>query len=177
VEVNGATYLLTHNGGGKFVIGEGRAAELYEAVSRFGIKARFKRNLLLLTYAQLEELAMRGFAVHLLNDVEKDAVRKVRPVTPAPDLDAVKRVLQEVAKMARIVVAIDRGRLYIRVIPYGKSKVEEIAAMLRAVGIRASMLHKKKEIRIHEQRSVEIIRRIAPHFFTHLRFYNHIPQN
>ena len=165
VEVNGITYLLTHNGGGEFVIGRGRAVELYNALERLGIKERFKRNLLLLTYAQLEELARRGFTVRFLNDMEKDAVREVRPALPTPDLDAVRRVLEEVAKMARIVAATDRGRLYIRIIPHDKSKVEEIAAKLRAVGIRATILHKKKEVRIHEQKSVEIIRRIAPHFF------------
>jgi len=153
VEVNGATYLLVHNGGGEFVIGRSKAAELYNALERLGMKARFKRNLLLLTYAQLEELARRGFTVRFLNDMEKDAVREVRPALPTPDLDAVRRVLEEVAKMARIVVATDRGRLYIRIIPYDKSKAEEIAAKLRAVGIRATVLHKKREVRIHEQKS------------------------
>jgi len=165
VEINSATYLLTHNGGGEFVIGRGKAAELYDAVNRLGIQTRLKGQLLVLIYAQLEELAKQGFAVRLLNDVEKDAVREVKPVTPAPDPDAVRRVLEEVAKMARIVVATDRGRLYIRIIPHDKSKVEEIAAKLRAMGIRAVVLRKKKEVRIHEQKSVEIIRRIAPHFF------------
>jgi len=177
VEINGATYLLTHNGGGEFVIGRGRAAELYNALERLGMKARFKRNFLLLLYTQLEELARRGFAVRLLNDVEKDAIREVRPALPTPDLDAVKRVLEEVAKMTRIVVATDRGRLYIRIIPHDKSKAEEIAAKLRAVGIRATVLHKKREVRLHERKSVEIIRRIAPHFFAHLRFYNNITTN
>jgi len=165
VEVNDAIYLLTHNGGGEFVIGRGKAAELYKAVSRLGLTARFKEQLLVLTYAQLEELARRGFAVKFLNDAEKDAMREVRPALPAPDLDAVRRVLEEVAKMARIVVATSRGRLYIRIIPYDKSKLEEIAAKLRAVGIRATILRKKKEVRIHEQKSIETIRRVAPHFF------------
>jgi len=81
VEVNGATYLLTHNGGGEFVIGRGKAAELYETVSRLGLRARFKKNLLLLTYAQLEELARRGFAIRFLNDAEKDAIREVKPAS------------------------------------------------------------------------------------------------
>jgi|GEM_PF-4648467 len=97
--------------------------------------------------------------------MEKDAVREVKAVTPASDPNAVRRVLEEVAKMARIVVATDRGRLYIRIIPHDKSKAEEIAAKLRAVGIRATILRKKREVRIHEQKSIEIIRRIAPHFF------------
>jgi len=165
VEINGATYLLTHNGGGEFVIGRGKAAGLYEVANRLGVQTRLKGQLLVLTYAQLEELAKRGFAVRFLNDAEKDAVREVKAVTPASDPDAVRRVLEEIAKMARIVVATDRGRIYIRIIPHDKSKVEEIAAKLRAVGISATILRKKREVRIHEQKSIEIIRSIAPHFF------------
>jgi len=165
VEVNGAAHLLTHNGGGEFVIGRGRATELYEAVERLGIKARFKKNLLLLTYAQLEELARRGFAVRFLNDMGKDAVREVKPVTPAPDLDAVRHVLEEIARMARIVVATSRGRLYIRIIPNDKSKVEEIAAKLRAVGIRATILRKMKEISISRTKANRDNPQGSPHFF------------
>jgi len=165
VEVNGATYLLTHNGGGEFVIGRGKAAELYEAVERLGIKVRFKKNMLLLTYAQLEELARRGLAVNFLSDVEKDALKEVKPAMSTSDVENIRRVLEEIAKMARIVVAKDRGRVYIRVVPYDKSKVEEIATKLRAVGIRATVLHKKREVRIYEYKSIETIRRVAPHFF------------
>jgi len=165
VEIKGTTYLLTHNGNGEFIIGRGKAAELYEAVSRVGLKMRFKRNLLLLPYVQLEELARRGFAVKFLNDAEKDVIREVKPAMPTTDVETIRRVLEEIAKMARIVVAKDRGRVYIRVIPYDKSKIEEIATKLRAVGIRATILRKKREIRIHERRSVEIIRELAPAFF------------
>jgi len=125
VEVNDAIYMLTHDGGGEFVIGMSKAAELYETVSRLGLRARFKKNMLLLTYAQLEELARHGFAVRFLSDMEKDAIREVRPVTPAPDLDAVRRVLEEIAKIARIVVATSRGRRYIRIIPYDKSNLRK----------------------------------------------------
>jgi len=38
VEIYGGTYLLTHNGNGEFVIGRGKAVELYEAVGRLGLK-------------------------------------------------------------------------------------------------------------------------------------------
>jgi len=44
VEVNGATYLLTHNGGGEFVIGRGKAAELYEAVERLGLRRGLRKT-------------------------------------------------------------------------------------------------------------------------------------
>jgi len=161
VEVNGATYLLTHNGGGEFVIGKGIAAALHEAVERRGIKTRFKRNLLLLTYAQLEELARRGFAVRFLNDMEKGAMREVRP---AISYDAIKRVLEEVAKVAEIAVVKEGGRDCVKIKPPDKTKVEEIAAMLKAVGIKAWA--QRREVKICEKRSIEKIRRVAPHFFT-----------
>jgi len=77
VEVNGVVYVFYHNGGGEFVIGKGRATELYEVVERLGIRARFKKNLLLLTYAQLREPTRRGFAVRFLSDVEKEVAKEV----------------------------------------------------------------------------------------------------
>jgi len=110
-------------------------------------------------------LARLGFVVRLLNDAEKDAIKEVKPVMSTADVETIKRVLEEMAKMARIVMAKDRGRVYIRVIPYDKSKVEEIVAKLSAVGIRVTVLHKKREVRIHERRSVETIREIAPALF------------
>jgi len=160
VEVNGSTYLLAHNGGGEFVIGKGIAAALHEAVERLGIKTRFKRNLLLLTYAQLEELARRGFAVKLLNDAEKDAVREVRP---AISLDVIRHMLEEVAKAAEVAVVKEGGRECIKIRPPDKSKAEEIATMLRAVGIKARAL--RQEVKICERRSIEKIRKVSPHFF------------
>jgi len=154
-----------HNGGGEFVIGKGIATTLHEAVERLGIKTRFKKNLLLLTYAQLEELARRGFAVRFLNDAEKNAIREVKPAVSAVDVEAIRRILEEIAKIARIVAATDRGLLYIRIVPYEESRLEEIATKLRAVGIRATVLTKKKEVRIYERKSIETIRKVAPHFF------------
>jgi len=71
VEISGNTYLLYHNGGGEFVIGREKAKNLNEAIYRLGLTMRTKKNLLVLTYAQLKELARRGFAVKFLNDIEK----------------------------------------------------------------------------------------------------------
>ena len=96
--------MLTHNGGGEFAIGKGKGVKLYDAVNRLGLKARFKRNLLLLSYTQLEELARLGFVVRLLNDAEKDAIKEVKPVMSTADVETIKRVLEEMAKMARIVM-------------------------------------------------------------------------
>jgi len=132
VETNRVTYLLTHNGSGEFVIGKERATELFEAVERLGLKTRFKKNMLVLTYAQLEELTKLGFAVRFLTDAEKDAVREVRP---AISLDVIRRVLEEMAKMAEVAVVKEGGRECVKIRPPDRSKVEEIAAMLRAVRI------------------------------------------
>jgi len=71
VEIGGNTYLLYHNGGGEFVIGREKAKSLNEAIYRLGLTMRAKKNLLVLTYAQLKELARRGLAVRFLNDIEK----------------------------------------------------------------------------------------------------------
>jgi len=71
VEIGGDAYLLYHNGGGEFVIGREKAKSLNEAIYRLGLTTRAKKNLLVLTYAQLKELAKRGFAVKFLNDIEK----------------------------------------------------------------------------------------------------------
>jgi len=163
VEINGATYLLTHNGGGEFVIGRGIATALHEVVELLGLKTRFKRNLLLLTYAQLEELARRGFTVRFLNDAEKDAVREVRP---AISLDVIMRVMEEVAKVAEVAVVKEGGRECVKIRPPDKSRVEEIAAMLKAVGIKAWA--QRREVKICEKRSIEKIRKVAPTFSTHL---------
>ena len=162
VEANGATYLLTHNGSGEFVIGKERAAKLYEAVERLGLKMRSKKNMLVLTYAQLVELTAQGFTVRLLNDAEKDAVREVKP---AISLDAIRRVLEEVAKMAEVAVVKEGWRECVKIRPPDKTKVEEIAAMPRAMGIKARAL--RQEVKICEKKSIEKIRRATPHFFTH----------
>ena len=47
--------------------------------------------------------------------------------------------------------------------PPDKSKAEEIATMLRAVGIKARAL--RQEVKICERRSIEKIRKVSPHFF------------
>jgi len=99
-----------------------------------------------LTYAQWRELA-KLVPVRLLNELEKDTVREVKPVA-SPDLEILRRVLEEVAKMARIVVRPRREREYIMITPYDKSKLWEIVAMLKAAGIRVSIDRSKGRIRI-----------------------------
>jgi len=168
VEVGNVMYVLNHKGDGRFSIGKEKGRTLYEVTKHVNIEARLRGGYIFLTYSQLEELSKHGLSVRLLNDMEKDIIREVKTVS-VPDIEAVKAVLEEVAKMARIILAVERRREYIRIIPYDKSKLEEIAAMLKAKGIRVSVVRgRRKEVRIYERRTVEVIRNVVPHFFTSL---------
>ena len=75
VEIGGSTYLLYHNGGGEYVIGVGKAAELYEIANKIGLKIRLKKNLLVLTHKRLEELRRHGIQVQFLNEIEKESIK------------------------------------------------------------------------------------------------------
>ena len=163
VEINGTTYLLDHYSNGQFAIGKKKATELYETVKRFGLRVKIEKDVFIILYTQLRELA-RFVPVWFLNDLEKNAVREIRPA-PSLDLEAVRRVLEDVAKIARIVVGLRRGREYIRIIPHDKSKVWEIVAMLKMVGIRTTIQRPRYYILIIEQNSVEAIRKVMAHLF------------
>jgi len=165
VEVGNNAYLLYHNGSGEFAIGRRKAPKLYETVKQLALRARFRDGVLELTYAQLEELARLGFTVRLLNDMEKDAIREVKPALLTLDLYAIRQVLEEVVKMARISIKRSRGREYIYIALYDKSRLEEIATMLKAVGIRLFAVRQKGVIYIREQRSVEAIRKAITYIF------------
>jgi len=163
VVINGATYLLTHNGSGRFVIGKEKATELYKAVKRLGLKVLIRKYVLEIPYTQLRELT-KHVSVRLLNELEKDSIREVKPAT-SPDPETLMRVLEEVARIAKIALGLYRGREYVRIIPYDKAKLWEIAAALKAAGIRFSINRKRCQIYIHEQRSVEIICKIMSYLF------------
>jgi len=62
---------------------------------------------------QLRELA-KIVPVRLLNELEKDSIKEVKPIT-SHDLEALRRALEEVAKKARIVVGLCRGHEYVRI--------------------------------------------------------------
>jgi len=163
VEINGTTYLLSHRATGQFTIGEEKAIELYEAVKRFGIEMKVKKDVFALRYTQLLELA-KHVPVRLLNDLEKDTIKEVESVS-SPDLETVKRVLYEVAKMARITVGLRQGREYVGIILHDKSKLWEVVTMLKTTGMRISVDRSRGRIYIYEQKSIEAIRRIMPHLF------------
>jgi len=164
VEIGGIVYWLTHNNSGRFVTEKRRAvAGLYEAVKRLSLTVGAGKGTFALTYAQLRELA-KYVPVRLLNEMEKEVVREVRPA-PSFDLEALKKVLEEVAKMAKI-TAIRIGK-YDRVVitPYIKSKAWKIMALLKAAGIRASVDRSRGRIIISERISVEAILRVMSNVF------------
>jgi len=163
VEIGGATYLLCHEGFGQFTIGRGKAAELLKFVRQIGLDMRPKKNLLVLSYTRVKELA-KHVPVRFLNDLEREVFREVKPA-PSPDLEALRRVLEEVVKIARIITAQRRNRNYIRIIPNDKSKLSEIAAMLKTAGIRLSIHRTERYIVIEEQNSVEAILKVLPYIF------------
>jgi len=165
VEVNGITYLFAHDGGGKFTIGRRKGEKLQEFIVQLGLKARFKKNMLLLTYTQLKELAKYGVTVRLLNDMEKDKIKEMRPVSPAPNLDAVRRAIEEIARFAKISVGRSQGREYVNIALHDKSRLKDVITILKATGVRFTVHHQRGVIYVRERRSVESFRRIIPHIF------------
>jgi len=179
VEINGVTYWLFHNNSGRFVTeNKGAVTELYEAVKRFGLIVGARKDVFALTYAQLRELA-KYVPVRLLNEMEKETIREVRSA-PSFDLETLRKVLGEVAKIAKITAIRTGKHERIMIIPYIKSKVWKIAAMLKTARIRASVDRSKGRIIISERVSVEAIRRVMSHFFHPSsflllsRFYAHV---
>jgi len=165
VEIDGAAYLLTYNGEGLFIAGKDSTVELYEAVRRFGVGARVKRGKLVVTYAQMIELA-KHVPVALLNDLEAESFKALRPV-PSLDLETLKKALEEVAKMAKFFFR--RSRKYKRIVikPYDNSKLWEIASMLKGAGIRVAVDNIRCEIIVTEQQSVEAVMKILTSFSQH----------
>jgi len=167
IKVDGVTYLLHHSSNGEFAIGEKKGAKLRDIAERLGIrvKFRFRWGEMFLTHTQLKVLSEGGIPVKFLNDLEKDLLRKAKPILPPPSPEVVVRVLEEVAKIARIAVGLFKGRRYIRIILYDKSRISEVLKMLESAEIRFSVLRRTrtKEIRIYDQRTVDIILRNASH--------------
>jgi len=170
VEVDGVTYLLSYNNSSGFVIGIGKAAKLYEALSRLGLKVKTWNKLLVLTYSQLKKLAKLGFVVRLLNDFEKDAIREVKPAPSMPDLDVIKRLFEEIAKVAKIYVGQCRNHKCVYIVLRDKSKLEEIIVMLKSARIRFSVNRRRGTFYIREQKSAEVILKALSYLFSTTQF-------
>jgi len=173
IKLNGVTYLLTNGYDGKFVIGA-RNADLVEVLRKLNLDIKIKHNMTLLKYNELIKLAKYDIDIRLMNELEKELIgKRVKPVLPYPDPETLKKVLDEVAKIARIVVGLRRGREYVRVIPYDKAKIHEIANMLRMASLNIFIPKRSAEIWIYETTSVEAIRSVAPHLFSTYAIFKH----
>jgi len=165
VEVGNIVYVLYNYGGAKFAIGREKGAKLYEELQKFNVTPKVNKYRIILTFKQLEELRKRGVKVKFLNDMEGEGVRRVVPTLSAIDIEAVSRVLEDLLRAARVIVATSKGRVYIRIIPHNKQKLMELASRLQEVGIKVSVMRKwRKEIRVYERSSVETLLKVL-HFF------------
>jgi len=155
--INGKNYVMYNYNGAKFAIGKEKGAELYDALSKLGVVPRISGERIILTFRQLIELRKRGVAIKFLNELEKEKVRRVRPIPPATDVETARRVLEELLQVARVIVVTSRERTYIRIIPHDKRRLMEIANKLQKAGIRVSIMRKRKELRVYERNTVAML--------------------
>jgi len=165
VKVGDKTYFLSHDQGGVFVIGKGKAVDLLDVISRLGLPVKIKHDMLVLTYTQLKRLEHLGFVVRFFNDMEKDGIREVKTLT-TPNIEELEKTLAELLKVARITTGTIKGRTYIKIILRDKFWREKAASMLRSAGVRVSELRQLKEIRVYERRSVEAILKTLSRLFS-----------
>jgi len=165
VKINNVAYLFTYSNNGEFVIGKKEVDGLREILKRLGLSVAVRKDVLAIKYTQLKKLA-KFAQVRLLNELERELARWVEPLMSS-DEEVLRSVLEEVAKMAKIVIGLHRGREYVRIIPHDNSKLEEIIAKLKAVGIKFSVNRKKRWIYVESKRSVEVIRKVIPHIFSY----------
>jgi len=163
VMINGNTYLLTHIGSRRFTIGRRKAAELYNIANSIGLKVKFKKKLLVFSSTQLKEMSRHNIFVQLLNELEKEVVREVKPV-PSPHLEILRAVLEKIMRITKIKLRTRDGQKYIKIILRKESDVDEVATLLRASGIRFSVSKKGKAIMIYERRSVEAFQKAMSFF-------------
>lgn len=165
VSVDGAKFLLNHKLPGLFVIGKRKGEPLYEMINRVGLKAYIKGKYLFVTYESLKRLAHGDAQVQFLSELEK-AIAKSEIEAREVKLEIVKKTLEKIAKMAKISVAKSSNKYIVIIYPHDRSKAEEIKQLLTSVGIRAFVFKRKREVRISEQKSVEIIRSVMPQIFS-----------
>jgi len=168
VEFGNTRFVLYHMNEGRFAINLKEATELYDAVKCLGLKAKIWRNYLILSFKLLNELRSSGAIVRFFNELEKEAIRSTRPALSLLELETVKSVLENVIKIAKIVIARDKRRTYIRIIPNDKSRLEEISTMLKLAGVSHYML-RRKEVRVYGRQMVELLLTVLSEFFPNVR--------
>jgi len=157
VQIDGAKYLLTFTGY-NFGISKRKAPKLYDLISRIGMRVRIRGNIMVISYHHLKKLARHGAAVRLLNELEKDVIREVKPVLRPPDLDGLRKLLKELGECANIRFNTSNGRPVAYITLCDKSMIKEVSAKLRSVGIRHSIT--KNTIYIRARESLEIIKSV-----------------
>jgi len=184
VRLRGYAYVLRHDGRGIFAIGVRRGAKLLEKLMRMRVKVSYRGREAFLFYTQLEKLRRRKISVELLTELEREFVKRER-VLPQPselNMESVKKVLEELLRNARVVLSESNGYEYVRIILYDetkhrdKARLLDAAIMLRSAGIKAVVNWYRKEIRVHERKSVEAIRKILNEIFSKA-FYHPLTGN
>jgi len=167
IEVGRVSYLLNDAGKGLFKITGKKAIELYELLKRVGVKANYNGRYLYVKSKYLMALARhRDFKIKFLNQIEKEAIKRVSPATSVPNYEALKSVLEKIAEVARLSLRRSKGYKSIVILLKDKSKFEEVVKLLDASGLRFSIWRKERIIAINEQTLVEAILRIMPHLFS-----------
>jgi len=167
IRLRGYVYVLRHDGRGMFAIGIQRGAKLLETLARMRIRVNYRGGEAFLFYTHLEKLRRRNISVELLTELEKEFVGQERALPPPSELnlESVKKILEEILRDARVVLSKYNGYEYVRIVPHNKAKIRDIAVMLRTAGIKAVVNWHKKEVRVHERKSVEAIREVVTKFF------------
>jgi len=157
VKVNGVIYLLYHREYGKFQIGKEKAMELYDYIKRMGLKARLNKHHLVVSYWQLERLRQSGIFVQYLTELEREHIKEVKTVF-APSLEDIKRVLEELSKIAEISLWKARDRYWVAIIPHDRSKLGEVVAILKNSRIRFGVQRRDKVAMIYDQKLIDMIK-------------------
>ncbi|ABO07886.1 hypothetical protein [Pyrobaculum calidifontis] len=164
VNIGGKKYLL-NNEKGRFRIGGKKAVELRELLRRVGVEAGYNGRLYI-KYKDLMNLAKRGFEVKFLNQMEKEAVKRVPRAVSVPDHETLRRIFEKIAEVARFRTKTYGKHKSIVISLIDKSKFEEVLKLLEASGLRFSVYQKKKMFIIYEQTLVEAILSVVSHLFS-----------
>jgi len=174
VKVNGKTYLLYRHER-NFVIEGDSALELYERLKSKCPWVKLRGDKLKLTLSQLKRLKKCGVKVCPMSEIERDRVRELPSFSFNIDVQKVRQIMSEVVKIGRIAVSRIEGKDYLIIKLPDIATAKRIRDGLKDAGIRASLLQRKKEVRIKEEHSLrvvkEIIQEFFPNFAYNLRFF------
>ena len=171
VKVNGKTYLLYRHER-NFVIEGNSALELYEVFKSKCPWIKLKGDKLKLTLNQLKRLKKCGAKVRLMSEIERDRVRELPSHSFNIDVQKVRQILSKVVKIGRIAMYRIEGKDYLIIKLPDIDTAKIIRDELKNAGIRASLLQRKKEVRIREENSVRVVKEIIQEFFSKLHVHN-----